>query len=79
MSQLGIKVDESITQGDPELLFASSYIVECDIDEIDEWCIGLANKCGEHTARTWQPTKSQIRCSLERYLSRMSEMFRRYL
>jgi hypothetical protein len=38
MSQLGIKVDESITQGDPELLFASSYIVECDIDEISEWC-----------------------------------------
>jgi hypothetical protein len=41
MSQLGIKVDESITQGDPELLFASSYIVECDIDEIEEWCIWL--------------------------------------
>jgi len=41
MSKLGIKVDESITQGDPELLFASSYIVECDIDEIDNWCSWL--------------------------------------
>ena len=43
MSQLGIKVDESITQGDPELLFASSYIVECDIDETDQWCNWLTN------------------------------------
>ncbi len=43
MSQLGIKVDESITQGDPELLFASSYIVECDIDEVDQWCNWLTN------------------------------------
>jgi hypothetical protein len=43
MSQLGIKVDESITQGDPELLFASSYIVECDIDETDQWCNWLSN------------------------------------
>ena len=43
MSQLGIKVDESITQGDPELLFASSYIVECDIDEVDQWCNWLIN------------------------------------
>lgn len=38
MSQLGIKVDESITQNDEKLLFASSYIVECDIDKINDWC-----------------------------------------
>jgi len=38
MSQLGIKVDESVTQNDEKLLFASSYIVECDIDDINNWC-----------------------------------------
>lgn len=43
MSQLGIKVDEAITQGNPELLFASSYIVECDIDEMDDWMNWLTN------------------------------------
>ena len=43
MSQLSIKVDEAITQGNPELLFASSYIVECDIDEMDDWMNWLTN------------------------------------
>lgn len=38
MSQLGINVDESVTQNDEKLLFASSYIVECDIDDINDWC-----------------------------------------
>jgi len=38
ISQFGISVDKSITQGNPELEFAANYIVECDIDEIDDWC-----------------------------------------
>jgi len=43
MSQLGIKVDKTITQDTPELLFASSYIVECDVDEIEQWSGWLKN------------------------------------
>ena len=43
LSQLGIKIDKPITEGSPQLLFASSYIVECDIDEISEWCSWLVD------------------------------------
>ena len=43
MSQLGIKVDTPITENNPELLFASSYIIEGDIDELDHWCGWLVN------------------------------------
>ena len=38
MSQFGINVDKPITQGNPELEFAANYIVECDIDKINDWC-----------------------------------------
>ena len=42
VSQLGIKVDEAITNNDPRLEFAANYIVECDIDSIDELCTWLS-------------------------------------
>ena len=38
ISQFGINVDKPITQGNPELEFAANYIVECDIDKINDWC-----------------------------------------
>jgi len=37
MSQLGIDVDSKITNGEAKLEFCSNYIVECDIENVDEW------------------------------------------
>lgn len=43
LSQFGIKVDEAITNGDPKLEFAANYMVEVDIDAINDCCDWLVD------------------------------------